>query len=103
MPRATAGEGTHALPVDAAGVIKRNRQRLGGGLHMLLRLAALQRAPLEDGGFGRALMLGVVVFQREEQGLVGVGGKRPDILAAMKRTIIADIGIVDAAQEFSRF
>ena len=97
-----AGEGGHALPVDSAGLVKGNRQRLGGGLDMLLRLVALQRAPLEDGGPGRALMLGVVVFEREEEGLIGVSGERPQVLARGKRAVAVSEGVVEAAQQLPR-
>ena len=67
--------------MNPAGLVERNGERLGGGLDMLGRLVALQRAPLEDGGLGGALGLGVVVFKGEQEGLVGVAGKGPDVFA----------------------
>jgi hypothetical protein len=77
-----AGQLLHARPVDSAGVVKRNRERLGRRLDVLCGFAALQRAPLEDRGFLRALRFGVVVFKGEEQGLIGISGERAEIHAA---------------------
>jgi hypothetical protein len=94
------GELLHARPVNSAGLVERDRKRLGGGLDMLGGLVPLQRAPLEDGGFLRALRLGVVVFKGEEEGLIGVAGKGPEILAGGEGAIPRDKGIVDAVESF---
>ena len=75
------GELLHERPVNPPGLVEGDGKRLGGGLDMLGGLVSLQRAPLEDGGFLRALRLGVVVFKREEEGLVGVRRKGPEIVA----------------------
>ena len=51
----------------------------------------------------RALMLGVVVFQREQEGLVRISGKGPDIFTGGKRAVPPDEGVVHLVEEPSGF
>ena len=86
---------------NAGGLVERDGTRLGGRLDVLGGLTALQRAPLEDGGLGRAPGLGVVVLKGEEQGLVGIAGKRPEILAGGEGPVPGSEGIVEKVKNLS--
>ena len=101
LPGAMTRELLHERPVNPAGFIQRDGKRLGGGLDMLRRLVSLQRAPLEDGGFLRALRFGVVDFKREEEGLIGVRCEGAEIVAGGEGAVSCDKGIVDVVKKFS--
>ena len=97
VPGAMTRELLHERPVNSSDLIQGDGKRLGGGLDMLGSLVPLQSSPREDGGFGRALRLGVVIFKGEEEGLIGIAGKCPQILARREGAIARNEGIVDAA------
>ena len=80
-PGAAAGHLLHARPVDLAGFVQRDGERLGGRLDMLDRAVAFQRPALEDGGLGGAFGFGIVGFEREQERLVGVAREGLDVLA----------------------
>src|SRR5580704_9892196 len=57
----------------------------------------------ENSGFGGALVFGVIVFEREEEGLVRIAGEGPYILAGGEGTVIADETVVDFIEELAGF
>src|SRR5580692_11526957 len=77
---AAPGQLRHARPGNCAGLIERHGERLSSGLDMLNGLVALQRPAVKYSRPGSGFGLGVVVFQRKQERLIGIAGESPDIL-----------------------
>jgi hypothetical protein len=63
------------IEIDAAALIQGEEQGVLGRGDLHRSAAPLDRALTEDGGFGRALGLFIVVFEGEQQGQVGVAAE----------------------------
>jgi hypothetical protein len=81
--------------VDLARLVERDGEGFGGRLDMLDRPVPFERPPFENGSLGGAIRCRVVVFEREQERLVGVARERLDVVAGEDGTEAAGEGVID--------
>ena len=102
---ASLGETRHAGPVDLPGFIETHDQRFGGGFDVFDGLVAFDGALMEDGRFGGAFGVGIVVFEREQERVIGIAGKGAEILLrgdgteAVEEAVVFEVELAAGAED----
>ena len=102
---ASLGETRHAEPIDLPGFIQADEQRLSGGFDVFDGLVAFDGALMKDGRFGGAPGVRIVVFEREQERVIGIAGKGAEVLfrgdgtEAVEEAVVFEVELAAGAED----
>ncbi len=102
---ASLGETRDAEPIHLPGFIETDEQRLSGGFDVFDGLVAFDGALMEDGRFGGAPGVRIVVFEREQERVIGVAGKSAEVLLrgdgteAVEEAVVFEVELAAGAED----